>query len=140
MPATLRHGTDARIRRTPMAARTTTGYPQCRADPQPGKALRPWRNDGRITRSRFFTALSMNRSLLTALVATNVLGQNSAAIAATETDYAAMWAQDAAAMYGWRAAVPDSASARLGQSHHRGVDRTEAAVPQLRPRSAAPCL
>jgi PPE-repeat protein len=35
------------------------------------------------------------------LIATNVLGQNTAAIAATETDYAEMWAQDAAAMYGY---------------------------------------
>jgi PPE-repeat protein len=35
------------------------------------------------------------------LIATNVLGQNTPAIAATETDYAEMWAQDAAAMYGY---------------------------------------
>lgn len=33
-------------------------------------------------------------------VATNILGQNTPAIAATETQYAEMWAQDAAAMYG----------------------------------------
>jgi PPE-repeat protein len=45
--------------------------------------------------------IAANRSLLMALVATNVLGQNTAAIAATETDYAEMWAQDAAAMYGY---------------------------------------
>jgi PPE-repeat protein len=45
--------------------------------------------------------ITANRSLLMALVATNVLGQNTAAIAATETDYAEMWAQDAAAMYGY---------------------------------------
>jgi PPE-repeat protein len=34
-----------------------------------------------------------------ALVATNFLGQNTPAIAATETQYAEMWAQDAATMY-----------------------------------------
>jgi len=47
------------------------------------------------------TLIAANRSLLMALIATNVLGQNTAAIAATETDYAEMWAQDAAAMYGY---------------------------------------
>jgi PPE-repeat protein len=47
------------------------------------------------------SVIAANRTLLAALVATNVLGQNTAAIAATETDYAEMWAQDAAAMYGY---------------------------------------
>ncbi len=42
-----------------------------------------------------------NQVQLAALVATNVLGQNTPAIAATETDYAEMWAQDTAAMYGY---------------------------------------
>ncbi|GAA1446018.1 PPE family protein [Mycobacterium cookii] len=45
--------------------------------------------------------IAANRSLLMALIATNVIGQNTAAIAATETEYAEMWAQDAAAMYGY---------------------------------------
>jgi PPE-repeat protein len=45
--------------------------------------------------------IAANRSLLMALIATNVLGQNTAAIAANETDYAEMWAQDTAAMYGY---------------------------------------
>jgi PPE-repeat protein len=45
--------------------------------------------------------IAANRSLLMTLIATNVLGQNTAAIAATETDYAEMWAQDATAMYGY---------------------------------------
>jgi PPE-repeat protein len=44
-----------------------------------------------------------NRTLLATLVATNILGQNTPAIAATEADYAEMWAQDAAAMYGYAA-------------------------------------
>jgi PPE-repeat protein len=36
-----------------------------------------------------------NRVLLMTLIATNLFGQNSAAIAATEAQYAEMWAQDA---------------------------------------------
>ena len=45
--------------------------------------------------------IAANRSLLMTLIATNVLGQNTAAIAATEAHYAEMWAQDATAMYGY---------------------------------------
>ncbi|OBG31132.1 PPE family protein [Mycobacterium sp. E3198] len=45
--------------------------------------------------------VAANRGLLMALLATNLLGQNTAAIAATEAQYAEMWAQDAAAMYGY---------------------------------------
>lgn len=45
--------------------------------------------------------IAANRSVLVALVATNFLGQNSTAIATTEAQYAEMWAQDAAAMYGY---------------------------------------
>jgi PPE-repeat protein len=43
-------------------------------------------------------AIAANRSQLAALVATNVFGQNTAAIAATEIQYAEMWVQDAVAM------------------------------------------
>ncbi|MGV7406138.1 PPE family protein, partial [Mycobacterium kansasii] len=45
--------------------------------------------------------IAANRSLLMALVATNIFGQNTPAIAATEAFYDEMWAQDAAAMYGY---------------------------------------
>jgi PPE-repeat protein len=45
--------------------------------------------------------VAANRALLAALIATNLFGQNMAAIAATEALYAEMWAQDAAAMYGY---------------------------------------
>jgi PPE-repeat protein len=45
--------------------------------------------------------IAANRSLLAMLVATNFLGMNTPAIAATEAQYAEMWAQDAAAMYGY---------------------------------------
>ncbi|MEY8013999.1 PPE family protein, SVP subgroup [Mycobacterium servetii] len=49
-------------------------------------------------------AIAANRALLAALLATNFLGQNTAAIAATEASYAEIWAQDAAAMYGYAGA------------------------------------
>jgi PPE-repeat protein len=45
--------------------------------------------------------IAANRALLMSLIATNILGQNTPAIAATEAHYAEMWAQDAAAMYGY---------------------------------------
>jgi PPE-repeat protein len=45
--------------------------------------------------------VAANRTQLAALVATNVIGQNTPAIAATEALYGEMWAQDAAAMYGY---------------------------------------
>ncbi|ORW91008.1 hypothetical protein AWB92_19330 [Mycobacterium sp. IEC1808] len=44
-----------------------------------------------------------NRVLLATLVATNFFGQNTPAIMATEAQYMEMWAQDAAAMYGYAA-------------------------------------
>jgi PPE-repeat protein len=47
--------------------------------------------------------VAANRAQLMALIATNILGQNTPAIAATEAQYAEMWAQDAAAMYGYAA-------------------------------------
>lgn len=46
-------------------------------------------------------AIAANRSLLAMLVATNLFGQNTPAIATTEAEYAEMWAQDAAAMYAY---------------------------------------
>ncbi|KAA1250926.1 PPE family protein [Mycobacterium simiae] len=42
--------------------------------------------------------IAANRSQLALLVATNLFGQNTAAIAATEAQYGEMWAQDAVAM------------------------------------------
>jgi PPE-repeat protein len=45
--------------------------------------------------------IAANRALLLELIATNFFGQNTPAIAATEALYAEMWAQDAAAMYGY---------------------------------------
>lgn len=45
--------------------------------------------------------IEANRAELAALISANILGQNAAAIAANEARYAAMWAQDSAAMYGY---------------------------------------
>lgn len=53
--------------------------------------------------------IATNRALLATLIATNILGQNTPAIATTEAQYAEMWAQDATAMYGY-AATSASAS------------------------------
>jgi PPE-repeat protein len=54
--------------------------------------------------------IAANRALLMALIATNFFGQNTPAIMATEAGYVEMWAQDAAAMYGYAAS---SAAATL---------------------------
>ncbi|CDO88590.1 hypothetical protein AWC29_07270 [Mycobacterium triplex] len=53
--------------------------------------------------------IAQNRALLMVLIATNFFGQNGPAIAAAEAHYAEMWAQDAAAMYGY-AGSAESAS------------------------------
>lgn len=49
--------------------------------------------------------VAANREHLVALVASNLLGQNTAAIMALEAAYAEMWAQDAAAMAEYQAAA-----------------------------------
>ncbi|WAJ45151.1 PPE family protein [Mycobacterium sp. Aquia_216] len=54
--------------------------------------------------------VAANRALLVALVAGNVVGQNTGAIAATEAQYGEMWAQDAAAMYGYAGASAAAAT------------------------------
>jgi PPE-repeat protein len=48
--------------------------------------------------------VAANRTELAMLVATNVFGQNTPAIAATEAQYGQMWAQDGAAMNGYASA------------------------------------
>lgn len=52
--------------------------------------------------------VAANRAELATLVATNVLGVNTQAIALTEAQYGEMWAQDLAAMYGYAAASASS--------------------------------
>ncbi|WP_425518576.1 PPE family protein [Mycobacterium spongiae] len=53
--------------------------------------------------------VAANRSLLLLLVSTNWLGQNTPAIAATEFEYAEMWAQDTTAMFGYASASEHAA-------------------------------
>ncbi|MFV0494521.1 PPE family protein [Mycobacterium sp.] len=48
--------------------------------------------------------IAVNRSEVALLVATNIFGQNTGAIAMLEAQYAEMWAQDTAAMFGYAAA------------------------------------
>lgn len=48
--------------------------------------------------------VAANRAQLATLTATNFIGQNTPAIAATEAQYGEMWAQDATAMYTYAAA------------------------------------
>lgn len=47
--------------------------------------------------------IAANRLQLAVLTATNFFGQNTAAIAATEAEYAEMWVQDGTAMYAYAA-------------------------------------
>lgn len=56
--------------------------------------------------------ITANREQLMSLAATNLLGQNSAAIEALQAEYAEMWAQDAAAMFAY-AASSETASTLL---------------------------
>ncbi|WP_239657050.1 PPE family protein [Mycobacterium riyadhense] len=56
-------------------------------------------------------AVLTNRSQLMSLVTTNLLGFNAPAIAAVEAEYELMWAQDVAAMFGYRAGASAIASA-----------------------------
>ena len=71
-------------------------------------------NQARAAAAAYETAFAMtvppplvaaNRAQLMALIATNFLGQNTPAIMATEAHYGQMWAQDAAAMYGYAASA-----------------------------------
>ena len=55
-------------------------------------------------------AVFSNRTQLATLISTNFLGQNAAAIAANEAEYAEMWAQDAAAMYAYAAGSAEAAT------------------------------
>ncbi|EFD18584.1 PPE family protein [Mycobacterium tuberculosis CPHL_A] len=75
--------------------------------------------------------VAANRALLAALVATNVLGQNTPAIMATEAHYGEMWAQDALVrlrgLLGGGGevepvdhALPDRQHGRAGRSGRRG--------------------
>ncbi|MGV0632931.1 PPE family protein [Mycolicibacillus trivialis] len=63
--------------------------------------------------------IAANRSLKMALIATNILGQNTPAIMATEALYLEMWAQCAAAMYAYAAATEQSSALpQFSPDHH----------------------
>ncbi|MBY0389233.1 MAG: PPE family protein [Mycobacterium pseudokansasii] len=86
--------------------------------------------------------VAANRAQLAVLVATNLLGQNSPAIAATESQYGEMWAQDAAAMYGYVAASSAATSLTLftpppPTANPAGLVSQAAAVGQAAGNSAA---
>jgi PPE-repeat protein len=66
--------------------------------------------------------IAANRSLLAVLVATNFLGINTPAIAATEAHYAEMWAQDAAAMYGYAGSSAAATVLTPFTSPHQNTD------------------
>ena len=60
-----------------------------------------------------------NRIRLATLIATNILGQNTPAIAATEAEYSEMWAQDATAMYNYAASSATASAFKAFTSPQR---------------------
>jgi PPE-repeat protein len=64
--------------------------------------------------------IASNRSLLSALIATNFFGQNTPAIGETERQYVYMWAQDTATMYGYS----DSSTAASALTPFSGPPQT----------------
>ncbi|OBG82962.1 hypothetical protein A9X05_18680 [Mycobacterium sp. E3298] len=86
--------------------------------------------------------IAANRTLLASLVATNIVGQNTAAIAAVEAQYADFWAQDTAAMTGYAASssaamqLPKFASANKSTAES-GVSAQHAAVTAAGMKAAA---
>lgn len=83
-----------------------------------------------------------NRMQLMSLVATNFFGQNTAAIAALETQYAEMWEQDAAAMYGYATSAAMAAqlvpfSSPQQTANPAGLSAQSAAVNQADATAAA---
>jgi PPE-repeat protein len=86
-------------------------------------------------------AIAANRALLLMLVATNFFGQNTPAIMATEAQYVEMWAQDAAAMYGYAGAASAASTLTpfttpLETTNPGGVTGLAAAVTQAAGTSA----
>jgi PPE-repeat protein len=81
--------------------------------------------------------IAANRALLMTLLATNFLGQNAAAIAATEAQYAEMWAQDAATMYSYAGA---SAAAAALTPFTPAVPSTDPAGPPAQAAAVAQAL
>ncbi len=104
--------------------------------------------------------VAANRAL--SLVATNIFGQNTPAIAATEAQYVEMWAQDATAMYGYAGSsavasvltpftepapattqgglVAQAASAWVGAQAQPGLSQLTSAMPGLLQQMAGPMV
>ncbi|ORW38238.1 hypothetical protein AWB90_23370 [Mycobacterium paraense] len=103
--------------------------------------------------------IAANRAQLMALIATNIFGQNTPAIMATEAEYSEMWAQDAAAMYGYAAnsaaasafsaftsppqttnpgGVAGQASAQVGSNAQTATSQLMSSVPQTLQTLATP--
>ncbi len=109
--------------------------------------------------------VAANRTQLAQLIATNLLGQNTARIAATEAHYAQMWAQNAQTMYGYatsassatqlspftepppttnpagasaQAATTAAQTAGAGTSHLNTLSQLLSAVPQQLSSAASP--
>jgi PPE-repeat protein len=85
--------------------------------------------------------IAANRALLLMLIATNFFGQNTPAIMATEAQYMEMWAQDAAAMYGYAGAASAASTltpftSPLQTTNLAGVGGQAAAVTQAAGTSA----
>ncbi|AEF37924.1 PPE family protein PPE51_2 [Mycolicibacter sinensis] len=71
--------------------------------------------------------ITANRTQLATLIATNILGQNTAAIAANEAHYAQMWAQDATAMYGYAGNAATATQLPTFTAPHTTTDAAPAA-------------
>ena len=87
-------------------------------------------------------AVAANRAQLALLIATNFFGQNAAAIAATEAQYAEYWAQDATAMYGYATGSAVATQLPPFSSPHQttnpdGLTAQNAAVAQANASAAA---
>ena len=85
--------------------------------------------------------IAANRALLMMLIATNFFGQNTPAIMATEAQYMEMWAQDAAAMYGYAGASQAASTltrfiSPLLSTNPAGLGAQAAAVAQAASTSA----
>ncbi len=74
--------------------------------------------------------IAANRTLHAALIATNFFGQNTPAIASTEAQYLAMWAQDATAMYSYAGA---SEAASTLTPFSQAPDTTNSSGKRIRP-------
>lgn len=75
--------------------------------------------------------IAANRAHLMILIATNLVGQNSAAIAATEAQYAEMWAQDVTAMSNYSASSSAASNLSPFASPAASTTATPAAASKL---------